>query len=196
VARAKKRRRYDYLVSRHFTPLEAREFSTLRKETPALKVAIWEREIRRARFDKVAATKISRGVWRREDLPAKWRNNLSRLYSARGWRVQEGARGAQQPMPRGFPNPWAYYRACERIAPPKKDVSPWQLRRIFGKTHLERGLIFIQKAERQGGTKVGQLAQWVKEKEAAIKRARGSRRSQLVIERNRLARLLEKRLTR
>ena len=196
MARAKKRNRYDYLVSKHFTPLEAREFSTLKKETPALKVAIREREVRRARFERVAATKVARGVWRREDLPTKWRNNLSRLYSSRGWRVQEGARGAQQPMPRGFPNPWAMYRSMEKIAPPKKDVSPWQLRRIFGKTHLERGLIFIQKAERRGGVKVGQLARWIKEKETAIKLARGSRRSQLIVERNRLARLLDKRLTR
>ena len=191
MARAKKQNRYSYLLSRWFTPLEARELSTLKKETPALKVAIREREIRRARFDKVAATKISRGVWRREDLPSKWRNNLSRLYSTRGWRVQEGARGAQQPMPRGFPNPWAYYRACERISPPKKDVSPWQLRRIFGKTHLERGLIFIQKAERQGGASASQVRLWIAEKSNAIKVSRGQRRAQLTVERNRLVKLLE-----
>jgi len=171
--------------------LEARELSTLKKETPALKVAIREREIRRARFDKVAATKISRGVWHREDLPTKWRNNLSRLYSSRGWRVQEGARGAQQPMPRGFPNPWAMYRSMEKIAPPKKDVSPWQLRRIFGKTHLERGLIFIQKAERQGGASVSQVRLWIAEKNNAIRNARGQRRAQLTVERDRLVRLLE-----
>ena len=191
MARAKKQNRYSYLLSRWFTPLEARELSTLKKETPALKVAIREREIRRARFDKVAATKVARGVWRREDLPTKWRNNLSRLYSTRGWRVQEGARGAQQPMPRGFPNPWAMYRSMEKIAPPKKGVSPWQLRRIFGKTHLERGLIFIQKAERRGGASASQVRLWIAEKNNAIKNARGQRRAQLTVERNRLEKLLE-----
>lgn len=190
MARAKKRNRYDYLVSKHFTPLEARELSTLKKETPALKVAIREREVRRARFERIAATKVARGVWRREDLPTKWRNNLSRLYSGRGWRVQEGARGAQQPMPRGFPNPWAMYRSMERIAPPKKDVSPWQLRRIFGKTHLERGLIFIQKAERRGGASASQVRLWIAEKNNAIRNARGQRRAQLTVERNRLTKLL------
>ena len=192
MARAKKRNRYDYLVSKYFTPLEARELSTLKKETPALKVAIREREVRRARFERVAATKVARGVWRREDLPTKWRNNLSRLYSGRGWRVQEGARGAQQPMPRGFPNPWAMYRSMLKIAPNREDyIAPWRLRRIFGKTHLERGLIFIQKAERRGGASASQVRLWIAEKNNAIKVSRGQRRAQLTVERNRLAKLLE-----
>lgn len=187
----RKGRRYDFLISQHFTPLEARELSTLKKMTPALKQAIAERGARRARFERVAAGKIARGVWSRGDLRNKWAANLSRLYSGRGWRVQEGARGAQQPMPRGSPNPWAMYRAMERIAPPKKDVSPWELRRIFGKTHLERGLIFIQKAERKGGVSASQVSQWIAEKDAAIKGARGQRRAQLIVERNRLGRLLK-----
>jgi len=185
-----KERRYGYLVSHYFTPLEARELSTLEKETPALKLVIVERELRWARFENVASRKLELGVWRREDIPAKWRSNLSRLYTSRGWRVQEGARGAQQAMPRGSPNPWAMYRSSERIAPKSRDVSPWQLRRVFGKTRLERGLIFIQQAERRGGASVGQVRQWISEKEQAIKRARGGRRKQLIVERDRLEKLL------
>lgn len=191
MPRSRKRTRYDFLASHHFTPLEAREFSTLRKETPALKKAVEEREIRRARFEKVAASKVSRGLWRREDVAKKWRSNLSRLYTKHGWRVQEGARGAQQAMPKGSPNPWAMYRSMERLAPPKKDISPWQLRRVFGKTRLERGLIFIQKAERGGGVGLPQVRQWIAEKDNAIKRATGQRKDQLVVERNRLERLLK-----
>ena len=191
MARGSKRNRESYLLRHFFTPLEAREFSALKKMTPALKEAVHQRALRRARFEKIAARKISRGVWRRKDVPKKWVENLNRLYTGRGWRVKEGARGAQQPMPKNFPNPWAYYRAVEKIAPPKKDVSPWQLRRTFGQTRLERGLVFVQKAERQGGASVSQVRLWIAEKENAIKRARGQRRAQLIVEKNRLEKLLK-----
>jgi len=190
MARSKKQSRYDFLVSHHFTPLEARELSTLPKMTPALKEAVRQRDIRRARFEKIAARKIARGVWSRGIVQKKWMENLKRLYTRRNWRIQEGARGAQQSMPKGSPNPWALYRAMERIAPPKRDVSPWQLRRVFGKTHLERGLIFVQQAERRGGVSASQVRLWISEKDNAIARARGQHRYQLVVERDRLERLL------
>lgn len=191
MARGGKQRRYDYLISRHFTPLEARELSVLKKETPALNEAIKRRAIRRAQFEKQAARKVARGVWSRDIIPQKWTENLSRLYSTRNWRVVEGARGSQQPMPVGSPNPWAMYRSMEKIAPPKKDVSPWQLRKVFGKTRLERGLIYIQRAERRGGMSQTQLRLWITEKGNAIRRARGGHRAQLIVERNRLEKLLE-----
>ena len=191
MAGGSKGRRYSFLIARHFTPLEAREFSTLKKMTPALKEAVHQRALRRAGFEAIAVRKISRGVWRRKDVPKKWMENLNRLYTGRGWRVKEGARGAQQPMPKNFPNPWAYYRAVEKIAPPKKDVSPWQLRRVFGKTKLERGLIFVQQAEKKGGASASQVRLWIAEKGNAIKRARGQRRVQLIVEKNRLEKLLK-----
>ena len=183
-------RRYEYLCSAYFTPLEARELSTLSKTTPALQLVIAGRAARRARFERVAASKVARGVWLHRDVPRKWLDNLARMYNARRWRVQEGPRGAQQPMPKGSPNPWAMYRAAERVAPAKKDESPWQLRRIFGKTKLERGLVFVQRVERRGGTNPVQVQQWVREKDEAILRAQGQRKEQLIIERNRLERLL------
>ena len=191
MARGSKRNRESYLLRHFFTPLEAREFSTLKKMTPALKEAVHQRALRRARFEKIAARKISRGVWRRKDVPKKWVENLNRLYTGRGWRVKEGAKGRQQAMPKDFPNPWAYYRAVEKIAPPKKDVSPWQLRRVFGKTKLERGLIFVQQAEKKGGASASQVRLWIAEKGNAIKRARGQRRAQLIVEKNRLEKLLK-----
>jgi len=183
-------RRYEYLTTRGFTPLEARELSVLEKQTPALKLVIAEREQRRARFEKIASRKIALRVWRRRDIPAKWANNLSRLYTQRGWRVREGPVGNQPIMAKFSPNPWAMYRSAEKVAPPKMGVSPWQLRKVFGKTKLERGLIFIQQAERRGGASLDQVRRWIGEKNAAIKRARGQHRSQLIVERDRLERLL------
>jgi len=184
-------RRYEYLTTRGFTPLEARELSVLEKQTPALKLLIAEREQRRTRFEKIASRKIALRVWRRRDIPAKWTNNLSRMYTKRGWRVREGPVGNQPDMPRGSPNPWAMYRSAEKVAPPKRGVSPWQLRKVFGKTRLERGLIFIQQAEKRGGVSLDQVRQWISEKDTAIKRARGGRRKQLIVERDRLGRLLQ-----
>ena len=188
----RRQRRYEYLVSRHFTPLEARELSALPYKTPAMQQMVSERLRRRARFEKTAARKVSRREWSRTSISQKWAENLSRVYSYRGWRVQEGPRGDQHPMPVGSPNPWAMYRAVERVAPPKRHISPWQLRRPTGRTRLERGLVFVQRAERAGGVGADQLRQWILEKGAAIRVARGSRRKQLIIERNRLEARLER----
>lgn len=188
----KRQRRRAYLESRYFTPLEARELSTLPYRTPALQKMVSDRLQRRARFEKLAAYKVSSHQWKREDLPQKWIANLTRMYNRRGWRVLEGPRGDQHPMPKGSLNPWAMYRDTERVAPPKRHISPWQLRKPKGKTRLERGLVFIQQAERRGGIAIEQLKQWIKEKNAYIRAARGDRKRQLIIERNRLESRLDK----
>ena len=182
------------LIAHHFSPMEARELATLRRMTPTLKAMITERDIRRRRFEGIAAGKIARGQWSREEVVKRWWKNISRMYSSQGWRVQEGARGAQHPMPRGFPNPWCWYRDREKYHPGPRSVSPWELRRRRGKTKLERGLIFIEVAEHRGDLKIGRLAQWIKEKEVAAKNARGQRKAQLIVERDRLKKLLDRRL--
>lgn len=188
----KRQARYQFLIARYFTPLEARELSTLSRKTPALRMAISERIDRRQRFERDASRRIARGQWKHEDVPQKWVNNLTVMYNKRNWRVQEGPRGRQSAMPKGTPNPWAMYRAYVRIAPVKGYVSPWQLRQIRkGSTVLEQGLVFVQRAERQGGASLIQVAEWIREKNKAINRAKGQRKKQLVIERDRLARLLE-----
>lgn len=184
--------RYFFLLRKHFTPLEARELSALPKGDSVLRFLVQAREARRYRFERIASRKIYTGAWRRESLPQKWIDNLSRLYYRSGWRVQEGPRGRQRAMPKGSPNPWAMYRAAVKVAPPKRDISPWVLRQVRkGGTRLERGLIFIQQAERKGGLSRARVEQWLAEKDAAIKKARGQRRAQLQIERNRLVRMLD-----
>jgi len=184
--------RYQYLLSRWFTPLEARELSMLPRATPALRMLINERLDRRDRFERDASRRIARGQWRSADIPQKWINNLTAMYRKQGWCVLEGPRGQQQAMPKGSPNPWAMYRAIEKIAPAKGYVSPWQLRQIRkGSTRLEQGLVFVQQAEKRGGASLDQVAQWIREKNRAIKKARGDRKGQLTIERDRLVRLME-----
>ena len=196
MARFKSRRqsRYNALLSENFTPLESRELSKLPRNTPALKLLRSDREARWERFERITARKLNRGQWREQDVPNKWLKNLSRLYSKRRWRVQFGPEGAQQPMPKGSPNPWSMYRDYERIAPDKGYVSPWQVKQLKqGKTPFSKGLIFVQQIEKkaqQGTISKPMLRSWLEDKAQAIKKARGKHRTQLRIEYNRLERLL------
>lgn len=179
------------LLANYFTQLEAREFSKLRKDDPVLVNLMRDRLQKRNRFEKLASVKIHRGEWQLHELPQRWHQSLARLYSVRGWRVQEGARGRQQAMPKGSPNPWAMYRDRVKDSPGPRWVSPWQIRQIRkGKTRLEMGIVFAQRAEKRGGISTMEVVRWIEQKEKAIARARGPRRKQLKIERDRLTRLL------
>ena len=193
-----KQARYQTLRLHYFLPREARELSVLPKSTPALKLLIAERASRRARFERTAAQKIATGRWRRQDILDKWTANISRMYTRRGWRVKEGPIGDQPKMARGSPNVWAAYRDAERqVGGPKSKsyVSPWELKQIRkGKTKLQKGVVFVQKLEKQSkkaGVSQTMLRRWVAEKEEAIRRARGKNRTQLIIEKNRLERMIK-----
>jgi len=193
--RKQRQARYSTLRAEHFTPREARELSKLSKNTPALQALRADRIARFERFSKIAAGKLERGKWRKRDLPGKWVKNLSRLYTKRGWRVKEGPRGKQQPMPLRGPNPWAMFRDYQVGAGVSKDYirgypDAEGRRQARGKVSLLKGLVSIQQAEKKGGASPGMIRQWIAEKNEAIKSARGKRRVELMIERNRLERLL------
>ncbi len=192
--KVRRQERYEELRDSYLTRLEARELSKLARKTPALRLLVQDRIARYERFYNLAANKVYRGRWRPSDVPGKWLANLARLYSKKRWRVQFGATGEQQPMPKSNPNPWAMYRDYERITPDKGYVSPWELKQISkGKTPLQKGLIFVQKTEKQmreGGISKSTIALWLEQKKEAIKSARGKRRTQLVIESRRLEKLL------
>lgn len=192
-----RQRRYNELREHHFTPGESRALSQLPRNNPARTDMIQDRDQRWERFIRIAHNKVSRGQWRERDIPSKWLKNLSRLYSKKRYRVQYGSTGDQPPMPKGSPNPWAMYRDYERRhgGPDGKPyISPWQLKQIrAGKTELQKGLIFIQKTEKrfgEGAISKARVQSWIADKEQAIKKARGKRRATLIIERNRLEKLL------
>jgi hypothetical protein len=197
VAKQKKVK-YTSLRDSGFTPLEARELSVLPKSTPALKAMIEDRIAKRARFEKLAATKVAHGKWRRSQVGAKWLKSLSRMYSRNNWRVQHGPTGKQQSMPKHGINPWASYRAYEKQqggTKSKNYVSPWQIHQLAsGKTRLEKGLVFVRqverKAKRDGSVSQSQVRSWIAQKEQAINESSGKRKAQLIIEKNRLERLL------
>jgi hypothetical protein len=200
MARFKARRgsRYNELIAAYFTPREARELSVLPKKTPALQQMMDDRLTRRSRFEKIASRKIANGQWSRRDVPGKWIKNLTRMYSKRGWRVQHGAVGNQPKMPKGSPNVWAAYRGYEKaVGGPgtKNYVSPWELRQVkSGKTLLDKGLLYVQKQERKGGTTSGvskaTIQQWIDGLDKSISKARGKRKQDLIAQRDRLRRQL------
>lgn len=187
--------RYNELRSNYFTVKESRAFAILPKKTPALQAMMEDRIKRRARFEHLAATKIAKGKWRRSQVKEKWQRNLQRMYAKRGWRVQYGPTGNQPSMHKGESNPWAMYRSYEKQTGGKNYTSPWEIRQLSqGTTRLEKGLIFVQTLERKarkGDLNEGQIVQWINEKNDAINAATGKRKEKLLIERNRLERLLK-----
>lgn len=185
-----KGKRYRELRKHHFSEYEARELSVLRKGDSVLRVMIRDRDRRWDNFTKIAQRKIDSGRWRRSEVMDKWYRGLSRWYSGHGWRVQQGPTGDQPRRARGMVNVWAVYRSYEKISPPKRDVSPWIRRRVYGKVKLNRDLIRIQRAERRGGMSKSTIRSWLEEKERSMKGARGQRRQQMQIEANRLRKLL------
>ena len=191
----RKQQRYDLLRSEHFLPLEARMLSVLAKNTPALKRLRADRVARWNRFMRIAIRKQVQNRWQSGDIPVKWEKNLSRLYRVKRWRVQYGSTGQQQDMKKGSPNPWAMYRSYERLTggPEAKGyVSPWELRMVKkGKSLLDKSLIYLQRAKRAGQpVNRGQVRDWIEKLDASIRGSRGSRRAQLVRQRENLRRSL------
>lgn len=191
-----RRNRYSELRLCHFTPREARVLAESRRDAPAVKLLKQERMERWNRFEKIAARKIATGQWRRSEVYEKWTQNLSRMYSRKHWRVKEGPKGGQEDLgPVGSVNPWASYRDAEKRVGGRRHKgykSPWEAKQVkSGKTSLQKGLVFIQKRERSPRTKdSAQIRLWIAQKDEAIRQAKGRRKQQLMIERNRLERML------
>jgi len=187
-------RRYQDLRANHFTPKEARMLSVLPRDSSARKVMVRERVARWDKFEKMAVRK----QWSKSKAVAKWAANLARYYTKNRLRVRYGPVGNQPKMGKGEVNPWALYRryAQQKGGPKGKGyVSPWEIRQLAkGKTKLAKGLIFVQKLEKQEGVARGvskdMVRQWIAQKDVAVKKARGGRRAQLIIEKHRLERLL------
>ncbi len=189
--------RDEELRKHHFTPLESRMLRELPRNNAARKAMIQDRDDRWERFTRVVGYKVRSGKWTTQEIVDKWTANLSRMYTKNHLRVQYGPSGHQQRMPKGSINPWALYRYYERqLGGPdgKAYVSPWQIRQIrTGKTPLQRGLIFVQGAERRlqsGMVNKSTVTKWIEQKDEAIKKARGKKKVQLMIEKRRLERLL------
>ena len=180
---------YWYLIARHFTHAESREFSTLGRISPALKLAIETREESRRRFEKQAVRKIDTGAWTRRQVPFKWLEKIKRMYRKNHWLVKTAK--PKSKLKKGDPNPWKLYKYYEQEAPPEDDYIPRRVK-YRGKAYLERGMITVKKAER-GIIKPSpaQLRQWVGEKRKAVRSSTDQQRKiQLRIEIKRLEALL------
>lgn len=185
--------RRDFLRGAGLLPLEARLLARIPSITPALRAVVKARSERYDRFTKIAARKVESGQWKVSMLQSKWVANITRMYQRNHWRVQgKYLWGTKQPkMKKGSPNPYAMYRAYENVVPDKGYRSPWEVRQLrSGKGKLAKGLIFIQRKEREGKVSSSLLRGWIANKKQAIEQARPSRRPQLRLELRRLEAML------
>lgn len=180
----RRQRTESYLLAHNLSPREAREFSILPLNHPTLKAIIRDRARRRRDFERIAVGKLERNQWGWQDVEKKWIQSINRMYRARGWMIKSG--------PESGASVWAMFRYFEKSHPPKKGVSPWQLKHYPGKKRLERGLIFVKQLEK--GTKKAsptQILHWITQKQEAIRKTRDkTRRAQLRVEITRLERLI------
>lgn len=190
-----KTKRAAFLLSASFLAWEAHHLAALRPNDPAFRAMVFARRLLRAKFERLAATKIASGAWQRGDVPARWLARLGRLYTRQGWRVVVGPVGEQPGFTKGAPNPFAMYRHYVKLAPSKKHVSPWETRAKQYKTRakLVHALVKVQLLARQfkeGKVDRATVSRWVSQKKAAIAGARGKRREELTIQLRKLEALL------
>lgn len=189
-----KQDRYDWLITSGLERFEAVEFVDLPRRTPALRKIIADRQAKRKRFEHYAATMIDKGAWAPWQLGEKWKGSIKKMYRARRWVVQHGPSHSMPGAKKGDPNPWSMYRASEKHVPDKGYVSPWQTKQVAtGANKLVKGLIFVQSLERRrakGQVSDSTVRQWITEKEMAINSARGEQKTALILQRNRLERML------
>ena len=196
VKKAKKNQqqaRYEMLREHHLAPFEARELSKLAiSGNHALKQLVRDRDKRWLRFSKLAITKVDSHRWSAADVIPKWAENLLRMYRTRHWRVQFGPTDYRHRMKKNTPNPWAMFRSYEKVAPKKNYVSPWEVRMVkHGKRLLDTGLVRLQKAKRSGKPVSREhIKEWIAKLDSSIRGASGSRRTQLVVQRDNLRRAL------
>lgn len=124
-------------------------------------------------------------------IDAKWKLNLKRYYKKNNWIVEEGPKGKQKGPMKGSPSPWAAYREYERTYPGKDYVSPWELKKIKGKTVFDRGQIFLSKAEKNSVSPgADTLKYWISQLGNSINMAKGKQKQQFMKQRERLQEIL------
>lgn len=181
------------LLLHNFLPFEARELSVLTRRTPALVSMVAARDLRRARFERIAARKFAEGKWRRNQLRTKWIANIKRFYRRNGLLVQSGAVGRQPRMRKGDPNPWALYRATIKESGRDYDRHgyPTGRRKRRGVQILNRGALLQARAARTGKTvSTAYVQQSMSELMRSIVFSRGSKRQQFIKQYNNLANMI------
>jgi len=140
MASLKKRRqsRYDYLISRHLAPIEAREFSKLSRKYPAIKRMLRQRAGMWMAFSNKARSK----GWEGDVKQKEWVNTLKKFYRARNWVAHRDIHGKRtSPMP----SPWEWYDAVYKNLP---DELKWDTPRT-GRHKMDQGEVKMEKIQKQ-----------------------------------------------
>ena len=169
--KSKRAARYWDLRSKHLSPVEAREFSRLRRKYPALKVMIKRRSAQWAGFQK----RVDREGWSKTKADREWRGYLERWYRSRGWMVTKNVHGKEYKKP--HPSPWKWYDTIFQKLPPwEKWDTPRQHRRKTKEPDIKLDKVM--------------KARWVAQLNKSIREARGDpeRQVQLREQKRRLLR--------
>jgi hypothetical protein len=176
-------------MSYGLTRLEANALSQIPLNNTTIKAIVRDRVERYNRFTVVASRKMSEGKWRPGDFWKKWLENLSRLYTKEGWRVQGKYQKNQVRRPVGSLNPWAMFRNYEKSYPDKRHVSPWEVKAVKNSNKgFDRGQIFVQRAAM--GSSAGRIRGWIEQLNQTILSAPGGERARMIIQRRRLEAML------
>jgi hypothetical protein len=161
----RRQQRYDQLLAERFLPYEAREFSKLRKNDPALIQIRARRSGQVTRFEK----RIRGNDWGVQKSRVEWHKTIERFYKRRkmfgrgSWTVRFGSN-------KGKPSPWEWYRAIrdylpaelERDSPKSKARPPADV--SFDTTQSILRLL-ISNLKRSIGNATGdQLEQYIKQR--------------------------------
>ncbi len=144
--------RYKYLLDRHFTPLEAREFSKLEEKYPALVSMLHQRAGQWGAFNRKAKKK----GWDDARRHREWLGYLARFYSDRRFLVRRNRKGKVVATVRSWvvrknvhgrqiapkPSPWDWYDATfQRLPDQQKWDSPRSHRSRTAAPHINLGWI-------------------------------------------------------
>lgn len=193
------KKRRETLSKYPLLPIEIRELAKLPKANPVLTRMLKERKTAWDRFRKIADVHVKRGEWGRETALERFRKQILAQYTQNGWRVQTGPVGRQYGIPRGFPNPWEWYRDRLRRSggeTAKGYRSPWEVFPTATTKQFNMDLIAVQvlEAKARKGEHVPRRTLQIKLASLSyrIKHPAGKPVAYLLIARNRLQRLLRK----
>ncbi len=110
--------RYEWLRSRHFAPIEAREFSKLNRQYPALKKMVRQRQAQWSAFDRKARAN-DWSPWKRGQ---EWVNYLKKFYGEERYRVRRDPKTGKRTLE---PKAWVA-RKDVHGKPTKPKPSPWE----------------------------------------------------------------------
>jgi hypothetical protein len=110
--------RYQWLRSKHFSPIEAREFSKLSRKYPALQKMVRQRASQWSAFDRRAKS----SGWSEWKRGTEWVNYLKKFYGDERYKVKRDRKTGERSLEL---RPWVVHKDVHG-KPTKPKPSPWE----------------------------------------------------------------------